>query len=91
RACAVGYYGAQIAAHSGETPRVPVLLHYAETDEYIPQSDIDKVRRAQPAVTIYQYPGTEHGFNCDDRRFYEPKSAAAARSRTLSFIQDHVG
>ncbi|MGB6444793.1 MAG: dienelactone hydrolase family protein [Xanthobacteraceae bacterium] len=52
---------------------------------------IDKVRRAQPAVTIYQYPGTEHGFNCDDRRFYEPKSAAAARSRTLSFIQDHVG
>jgi carboxymethylenebutenolidase len=90
-ACAVGYYGAQIAAHSGETPRVPVLLHYAETDEYIPQSDIEKVREMQPAVTIYQYPGTEHGFNCDDRRFYEPKSAAIARARTLSFIQDHVG
>ncbi len=47
---------------------------------------IDKVRRAQPAVTIYQYPGTEHGFNCDDRRFYEPKSAAAARAaRCRSF------
>lgn len=90
-ACAVGYYGAQIAAHKAETPRVPVLLHYAETDEYIPQSDIEKVRQTQPAVTIYQYPGTEHGFNCDDRRFYEPKSAAVARTRTLSFIQDHVG
>jgi len=90
-ACAVGYYGAQIAAHSGETPRVPVLLHYAETDEYIPQSDIEKIREAQPEVTIYQYPGTEHGFNCDDRRFYEPKSAALARTRTLSFIQDYVG
>jgi carboxymethylenebutenolidase len=89
--CAVGYYGAQIAAHSGETPHVPVLLHYAETDEYIPQSDLEKVRQAQPAVTIYQYPGTEHGFNCDDRRFYEPKSAAVARSRTLAFIRDHVG
>jgi carboxymethylenebutenolidase len=89
-ACAIGYYGAQIAAHSSETPRVPVLLHYAETDEYIPQSDIEKVRAAQPAVTIYQYPGTEHGFNCDDRRFYEPKSAAVARALTLSFIQDYV-
>jgi carboxymethylenebutenolidase len=90
-ACAIGYYGAQIAAHSTETPRVQVLLHYAEKDEYIPQNDIDKVRELQPAVTIYQYPGTEHGFNCDDRRFYEPKSAAIARARTLSFIQDHVG
>ena len=90
-ACAVGYYGAQIAAHSGETPRVPVLLHYAEKDEYIPQSDIEKVREMQPAVAIHQYPGTEHGFNCDDRRFYEPNSAAVARTRTLSFIQDHVG
>ena len=90
-ACAVGYYGAQIAGHSDETPRVPVLLHYAETDEYIPQSDIEKVRRTQPDVTIYQYPGTEHGFNCDDRRFYEPKSAALARARTLSFIQEYVG
>jgi carboxymethylenebutenolidase len=90
-ACAVGYYGAQIAAHSSETPHVPVQLHYAETDEYIPQSDIEKVRQAQPAVTIYQYLGTEHGFNCDDRRFYEPKSAAIARARTLSFIQDYVG
>lgn len=90
-ACAIGYYGAQIAAHGGETPRVPVLLHYAEKDEYIPQCDIDKVREMQPAVTIYQYPGTEHGFNCDDRQFYEPKSAAIARARTLSFIQDHVG
>lgn len=90
-ACAVGYYGAQIAAHSNETPRVPVLLHYAERDEYIPQRDIEKVAKAQPAITIYQYPGTEHGFNCDDRRFYEPKNAAVARERTLAFFEKHVG
>jgi len=90
-ACAIGYYGAQIAAHANETPRVPVLLHYAEKDEYIPQPDIEKLAAAQPAVTIYQYPGTEHGFNCDDRRFYEPKSAAVARERTLAFIGQYVG
>jgi carboxymethylenebutenolidase len=90
-ACAIGYYGAQIAAHVDETPRVPVMLHYAEKDEYLPQSDIEKVRTAHPSVVIYQYPGTEHGFNCDDRRFYEPKSAAIARERTLSFLGKHVG
>jgi carboxymethylenebutenolidase len=90
-ACAIGYYGAQIAGHSNETPRVPTLLHYAEVDEYIPQADIEKVRNAQPAVTIHQYPGTEHGFNCDDRKFWEPKAAALARERTLAFIRQHVG
>lgn len=90
-ACAIGYYGAQIAAHVNETPRVPVMLHYAETDEYLPQSDIEKVRDAHPSIVIYQYPGTEHGFNCDDRRFYEPKSAALARERTLAFLAQHVG
>ncbi|HEY2758957.1 MAG TPA: dienelactone hydrolase family protein [Pseudolabrys sp.] len=89
-ACAIGYYGAQIAAHVDETPRVPVMLHYAEKDEYLPQCDIEKVRNAHPSVIIYQYPGTEHGFNCDDRRFYEPKSAAIARERTLSFLAKHV-
>ena len=73
-ACAIGYYGAQIAGHSNENVlRMPTLLHYAEVDEYIPQADIEKV-----AVTIYQYPGTEHGFNCDDRKFWEPKAAALA-------------
>jgi len=89
--CAIGYYGAQIAAHANETPRVPVMLHYAEKDEYLPQSDIEKVRAAHPSIVIYQYPGTEHGFNCDDRRFYEPKSAALARERTLDFLGRHVG
>lgn len=90
-ACAIGYYGAQIAAHVDETPDVPVMLHYAEKDEYLPQSDIEKVRAAHPSIVIYQYPGTEHGFNCDDRRFYEPNSAAVARQRTLTFLEQNVG
>lgn len=90
-ACAIGYYGAQIAAHVNETPSVPVMLHYAEVDEYLPQSDIENVRNAHPSIVIYQYPGTEHGFNCDDRRFYEPKSAALARDRTLDFLKQSIG
>ncbi|WP_250633779.1 dienelactone hydrolase family protein [Pinirhizobacter soli] len=89
-ACAVGYYGAQIAAHATETPRAPVLLHFAEHDEYIPLTDVEKIRLAQPALTIYMYPGTEHGFSCNDRRFYKPVAAALARERSLAFLVSHM-
>lgn len=90
-ACAVGYYGAQIAAHADERLHVPVLLHFAERDEYIPPADIERIRQAHPEITIYDYPGTEHGFNCNDRHFYKPKSAALARERSLAFLDQHMG
>lgn len=90
-ACAVAYYGAQIAAHAHEKPKVPVMMHFAEHDEYIPPSDIDAIRKARPEVTIYSYPGAHHGFNCDERQFFEPKSAALALARTLEFVERYVG
>ena len=88
--CAVGYYGAQIAGHANETPRAPVLLHFAEHDEYIPLSDVEKIRAAHPEIEIYLYPGTEHGFSCNDRNFYEPKSAALARQRSLIYLNQRA-
>jgi carboxymethylenebutenolidase len=88
--CAVGYYGAQIAGHADETPKVPVLLHFAEHDEYIPLDDVEKIRHAQPQLEFHLYPGTEHGFSCNDRRFYEPKSAAIARDRSLTWLTEHA-
>jgi carboxymethylenebutenolidase len=88
--CAVGYYGAHIVTHATERTRVPVLLHFAERDEYIPLVDIARIQKEHPAMPIHSYPGTEHGFNCDEREFFEPKSAALARQRTLSFIAEHL-
>ncbi|WP_243038776.1 dienelactone hydrolase family protein [Dyella sedimenti] len=88
--CAVGYYGAQIAGHADETLHAPVLLHFAEHDIYIPLDDVEKIRHAHPEIEMYLYPGTEHGFSCNDRRFYEPKSAALARERSLAFLTRHM-
>jgi carboxymethylenebutenolidase len=88
--CAVGYYGAQIAGHANETLHAPVLLHFAEHDEYIPLADVETIRAAQPEIELYLYPGTEHGFSCNDRRFYEPKAAALARERSLAFLTRHA-
>ena len=88
--CAVGYYVAHIVTHATERARVPVILHFAERDEYIPLVDIARIQQEHPAMPIHSYPGTEHGFNCDEREFFEPKSAALARQRTLSFIAEHL-
>ena len=87
--CAVGYYGAQIAGHANEKLHAPVLLHFAEHDEYIPLDDVEKIRQAHPEIEMYLYPDTEYGFSCNDRRFYEPKSAALARERSLAFLARH--
>ncbi len=87
--CAVGYYGGQISMFVAEQPRVPVLLHFAEKDMYIPSADIEKIRVAHPEVEVHTYPAG-HGFNCDERKDYEPESAALALKRTLAFLDKHL-
>ena len=89
-ACAVGYYGSGIAAAAAEKTRVPVMLHFGETDHGIPMSDVDKVRDAHPEVTIYVYKAG-HGFNCDERGSYDAGSAKVASDRTLAFVKDNIG
>ena len=86
----MAYYGAQIAGWSDEIPKAPVLMHFADNDEYIPMTDVEKIRAARPEIEMHIYPGTEHGFSCNDRQYYEPKSAALARTRTLAFLEQHV-
>jgi carboxymethylenebutenolidase len=88
--CAVGYYGGGIAAASGEKTRVPVMLHFGDSDQSIPLSDVDKVRAAHPEITTYVYKAG-HGFNCDERGSYDAASAKTALDRTLAFLKDHIG
>jgi carboxymethylenebutenolidase len=84
-ACAVGYYGGQIAPYAGERTRVPVILHFGEKDQAIPMSDVDRIRAAHPDMSIFTYPA-DHGFNCDERGSYDAASAALALERTLLFL-----
>lgn len=90
-ACAVAYYGAQIPGWLDDKPRAPVQLHFAGHDDFLNPGDVERVKAALPGVPIYDYPGTEHGFNCNERKFYEPKAAALARKRVLAFTNLHVG
>jgi carboxymethylenebutenolidase len=89
-AAAVGYYGGAIAANAGEKTRVPVMLHFGETDQSIPMSDVEKVRAAHPEIALHVYPAG-HGFNCDERGSYDAKCAKQALGRTLDFLRQHIG
>jgi carboxymethylenebutenolidase len=89
---AVPYYGGGMTtpAESARQPRVPVLAHFAEKDQWIPLDSVQAFRQAHPGVTVHTYPA-HHGFNCDQRGAWDAPSAALARERTLAFLAQHLG
>jgi carboxymethylenebutenolidase len=84
------HYGGGIAEIATERPRCPVMFHFGETDQQIPMTDVEKIRKAQPGQTVHVY-AAGHGFNCDQRGSYHAASAKLARERTLAFLRQHVG
>jgi carboxymethylenebutenolidase len=88
-AAAVGYYGSGIAGMPVEQLLCPVMLHFGDRDKSIPLTDVEKIRRAHPDITIHIYPA-EHGFNCSQRPSYNPAAADLARQRTLDFLAQYV-
>jgi len=87
---AVCYYGGGIHNQLDKAAdiRCPVQFHYAERDDHIPLSAVDKVRAAMhgKAAEVHVYPGAMHGFNCWARASYHAASAALAHGRSLQFL-----
>jgi carboxymethylenebutenolidase len=90
---AVGYYGGAIAAHAGEQPRCPVMLHFGEEDTGIPLNDVEKIRAAaDPAlVQVFTYKEAGHAFNREGNQAWRGEAARVARERTIAFLREHVG
>jgi carboxymethylenebutenolidase len=88
-AAAVCYYGGQIAANAAEMPRCPVMMHFGAKDAHIGPEEIEKIRSAHPDLPLFVY-DAGHGFNCDQRKDFEPQSASLARQRTLDFLSNHL-
>ena len=87
---AVGYYGGAVAQFAEEKLACPVQLHFGDKDASIPLSDVAKVQKAHPEVSVHIYEA-DHGFNCDHRAQYNAPAAKLARERTLAFLAKNVG
>lgn len=91
-AAAVPYYGGgmTVGADAELQPRCPVLAHFAEQDNWIPQNTVQAFKARHPQVQVHTY-DAHHGFNCDQRGAHHAPSAALARERTLAFLAQHLG
>ena len=88
--CSGGLLRRKDYAIPGERPKVPVMLHFGEQDQHIPQSEIDAIAKAYPEVPIYTYPAG-HAFNREGSAGYDAASCATrARARTLEFLREHL-
>jgi carboxymethylenebutenolidase len=86
---AVAYYG-HLETLKSETPRCPVIAHFASQDHTITAENIREFTDAQPKVPVHIY-DAGHGFNRDGGRNYDAPAAKQALDRTLKFLTDHVG
>lgn len=90
----VAYYASLSPKDHGVIPS-PVLLHYAETDEWgdgeEPESFIDRLREHGTPVTDHVYLGTVHSFaNEDIDEKHDVRATALARARTEAFLASHL-
>lgn len=86
---AVPYYGGQIAMFLSEPPKCPVEMHFGAKDAHIPLTDVEKIRRERPEVTVHVY-DAGHGFACSERADFDAASDALAMQRTLAFLAAHM-
>jgi len=92
---AVGYYGVGIDSKLDLAKNLscPLLLHYAELDQFASPEVSAKVRatyKGDPRVTVYDYPKVGHAFARPGGGHFDPKAADLADMRTLSFLVEKV-
>ena len=88
---AVVFYGTRPGDYSSS--RATYLGHFAETDEFEPQSEVDKLeaalRGAGRPVSFHRYSGTGHWFCEPDRtEAFNREAADLAWERTLVFLKE---
>jgi len=84
------FYGTGDGDYS--TSRADYLGHFAEKDEFEPQSNVNNLEEALKltghSVTFYRYSGTGHWFFEPDRsQAYNQAAASLAWDRTLAFLR----
>lgn len=92
----VGYYGVGIDNLLGEKHAIanPVLLHIAGADHFVTADVRAKMHQGlddHPKVTLFDYPGEDHGFAAETGKRRSEAAAKLADARTAAFFAEHLG
>jgi len=88
-AAAVPFYGAAPPAGSVAAIQAPLLLVFADNDEYVNRSWPGyeaALKAAGKRYEAHRYPGTQHGFNNDTTPRFDAAAAGQAWQRTVAFF-----
>jgi carboxymethylenebutenolidase len=91
----VGYYavGLNNVLHEKNAVSRPLLLHIAANDGFVPpevQVQMHAELDAHPRVTLFDYPGEDHGFAAETGKRRSEEAANLADSRTAAFFAEHL-
>ena len=91
----VGYYGVGIDNLLGEKHAIanPVLLHIAGADHFVTAEVRAKMHEGlddHPKVTLFDYPGEDHGFAAEMGKRRSEAAAQLADARTAAFFAKHL-
>lgn len=91
----VGYYGVGIDGLLGEKHAIakPLLLHIAGADHFVTpdiQARMHEGLDDHPRVTLFDYPGEDHGFAAELGERRSEEAAQLADERTAAFFAEHL-
>lgn len=88
---ASGYYGGGVLNYMGLEPKIPLEMHYGDSDTGIPLDQIEQLKAKHPNVDVYTYPAG-HGFcNSDRPDKFNEAACTKASARSLAFFHKHLG
>ena len=92
----VGYYAVGIDGLLGEKHAIanPLLLHIAGDDGFVDHATQAAMHAGlddHPKVTLYDYPGENHGFATEFGERRSDAAATLADERTAAFFAEHLG
>lgn len=93
---AISFYGVGIEDMLGESEAIscPVILHFAGADRFVPAEAVARIQAhfaGNADVSIYEYPGVDHGFFNPGRPAYNRPSAMMAHSRSIALLRKVLG
>ncbi len=82
------FYGSQVAQRLDIRPACPTIMHYGDSDVIAPMTDVERIRDANPDVTVHVYPGGQHAFFNPDQASHDADASALAFERSIAFLDE---